>query len=156
MLVSSTIPSINTRLKKNSNDWTETKDLLTVIYNLKHNGKHMHQNMAASCTYHLQLSSSHCSTRAISKKHYSKKKVWECSGKKCQRNRPLAEKWRDRKGKRTRQTNKRWDRKGVSNDRLRLKTWRGWGGEGGHKTSPPPFGIIDTKNASWQVKREKK
>ena len=80
-----------------------------------HNGKYQ-CHIATSCTYHLASCPS-CSTRAIQKKltlndfffHF-----WR--GGRGQESVPLAKKIQDRKRKRSRQKNKRGDRKGESND----------------------------------------
>ena len=55
------------------------------------------------------------------------KNVWQFSGK-SQENGPLAEKWQDRKSKRTRQKNKTGDRKEESSDSPEIPD-RGWGGD---------------------------
>ena len=76
--------------------------------------------MAASSTYHLPSPS--CSTRAIQKSQTLNEKYlrvfWRKKKKKekSQENGPLAEKWQDRKSKRSQGRKKRWDRKGESND----------------------------------------
>ena len=70
---------------------------------------------AAHTTY--QLLSPSCSTRAIQKSLTLNEKYLRVFWKKGQENGPLAEKWQDKKSKRTRQKkNKRGDRKGESND----------------------------------------
>ena len=71
---------------------------------------------AAHTTY--QLSSPSCSTRAIQKSLTLNEKYLRVFWKKSRQNGQLAEKWQDRKSKRTRQKkkNKRGDRKGESND----------------------------------------
>ena len=75
---------------------------------------------AAHTIYYL-LSPS-CSTRALQKSVTLNKTClrvfWR--EKKSQENRPLAEKRQDRKSKRTRQKNKRGDRKGESNERAKI------------------------------------
>ena len=80
---------------------------------------------AAHTTY--QLSSPSCSTKAIQKSLTLNETYWRVFWrKKSQENGPLAEKWQDRKSKRTRQEkeenkkkktkSKEWDRKGEPND----------------------------------------
>ena len=65
------------------------------------------------------------------------KNVWEVSGEKNQENGPLAEKWLDRKSKKTRQNNKRGDRKEESKNSPEIPDGGGGGGGGGgHQTSP--------------------
>ena len=86
-----------------------------------HDGKYQ-CHMAASCTYHLPSSPS-CSTRAIQKKLTLDKKYLSFLEKKSQENGPLAEKWQDRKSKRTRQKKTREETgKGNQMTALRFQT----------------------------------
>ena len=88
---------------------------------------------AAHTTY--QLSSPSCSTRDIQKSLILNEKYLRVSGKKCKENGPLAEKWRDRKSKRTRQKKTRQEiGKGNQMTALRFQTG------GRHQTSPASLG----------------
>ena len=81
---------------------------------------------AAHTTY--QLSSPSCSTRAIQKSLTLSEKCLTIFWKKSQKHGPLAEKWQDRKSKRTRQKNETGDRKEESSDSPEIPD-RGWGGD---------------------------
>ena len=88
-----------------------------------YNGKYQCHYMAASCTYHQVLSPS-CSTRAIQK---SLKNVSAFFGEKSQGNGPLAEKWPDRKSKKTilhRNASNNIDRKEESNEIGKRIKWQ--------------------------------
>ena len=79
---------------------------------------------AAHTTY--QLSSPSCSTQAIQKSQTRNKKILRVFWKKSQENGPLAEKWQDRKSKRTRQKKTRQEiGKGNQMTALRFQTG-GW------------------------------
>ena len=90
---------------------------------------------AAHTTY--QISSPSCSTRTIQKSLTLNEKYLIFLEKK--ENAPLAEKWQDRKGKRTRQknnNNKTREEIGRGNQMTALTFQTG----GRHQTSSPPFG----------------
>ena len=101
-----------------------------------HNSKYQ-CHMAPSCTYHLPIPSfPSCSTRAMQKRQTLKKIFESFLEKKRQENGPLAEKWQDRKSKRTWQKNKKGNLsigKGTEMTALRFQT-----GDISHLW--PPFG----------------
>ena len=106
---------IDTGLKKNiKKEWTDTITFFKYKCIMANTSAIWQQ--AAHTTY--QLSSPSCSTRAIQKSLTLNEKYLRVFWKKSWENGQLAEKWQDRKSKRTRQKkkNKRGDRKGESND----------------------------------------
>ena len=91
-----------------------------------HNGKYQ-CHMAASCVYHLQLSSPSCSTRAIQKSLTLNEKYLSFLKKKNEKKKKSGERTiskkndktetaRGVKAEKTMKKNKRGDRKGESND----------------------------------------
>ena len=89
---------------------------------------------ASHTTY--QLSSPSCSTRAIQKSLTLNEKYLRVFWKQSQENGPLAEKWHDRKSKRTRQKNTREEiGKGNQMTALRFQT------EENIRPPRPPFGV---------------